>query len=227
MRIDVRDAAKYLGVSSKTIYRWIQQGKAPAYKVGDQYRFERTELFEWALAQRLLPAPELLSDGDGAASAPSLSDCLERGGIIYRVHGDNKKEILENTLKSTRGLDEQSTEPLLEMLLARERLSSTAIGDGIAIPHPRSPLVMYVSQPILSLAFLERPVDYGALDGKPVHALFMLISPTLRAHLRILSSLAHALHEKAFKSAVTRQEGREALLDTLKKIESQVADTTE
>ena len=84
---------------------------------------------------------------------------------------------------------------LLRVLLAREALESTGIGDGIAIPHVRNPVVLHVSRPMITLCFLEQAVDYGALDGKPVNTVFSLISPTVRAHLRLLSRLSFALQD--------------------------------
>jgi mannitol/fructose-specific phosphotransferase system IIA component (Ntr-type) len=84
---------------------------------------------------------------------------------------------------------------LYKVLLARESLGSTGIGDGIAIPHVRNPIVLHLSRPIVTLCFLERPVDFGALDGQPVNTLFTLISPTVRAHLHLLSRLAFTLRD--------------------------------
>ena len=70
--------------------------------------------------------------------------------------------------------------------MARESLGSTGIGDGIAIPHVRNPIVMHIPRPTITLCFLEHPIDFGALDGQPVHTLFTIVSPTVRAHLHLL-----------------------------------------
>ncbi len=94
---------------------------------------------------------------------------------------------------------------VLGLLLAREASASTAIGDGIALPHVRNPIVLHVPRPMLTLCFLERPIDFGALDGKPVNVLFSMICPTMRSHLQTLSRLSYALHDEAFKGAVMRQ----------------------
>jgi PTS system nitrogen regulatory IIA component len=106
------------------------------------------------------------------------------------------------------------------VLLAREALASTGIGDGIAIPHVRSPIVLHVSEPTITLCFLERPVDFAALDGRPVRALFLLVSPTVRAHLSLLSRLAFALRDPGFKDAVARQVVRDDLLAELRRVEA-------
>ena len=109
---------------------------------------------------------------------------------------------------------------LLRVLLARENLQSTGIGDGIAIPHVRNPIVLHVARPMIALCFLEKPVDFGALDGKPVSVLFSLISPTVRAHLRMLSRLSFALSDAGFKNAIIGQASREEILSHARRVEA-------
>ena len=106
--------------------------------------------------------------------------------------------------------------------VAREALASTGVGDGIAIPHVRNPIVLHVPRPTVTLCFLERPVDFGALDGKPVHCLFTLVSPTIRAHLHLLSRLAFALRDPGFHAVVQRQALRDEILTELRRVESAI-----
>jgi PTS system nitrogen regulatory IIA component len=76
------------------------------------------------------------------------------------------------------------------------------------------------SRPAITLCFLEQAVDFGALDGKPVSILFSLISPTVRAHLRLLSRLSFALQDSGFKSAVTRHGSRDEILAEARRVEA-------
>ena len=223
MHLKVREAAELLGVSTKTIYRWIGDKKIPFHQLGDQYLFERAELFEFAIQERLRPSPRLLQEAE-AIDPGNIAECLDKGGIYYRVSGATKHAVLQNALKMINGIEQAAMGPLLDMFLAREQLASTGIGDGIAIPHTRTPLVGYVNRPLLSLSFLETPIDYEALDGKPVQALFVLVSPTIRAHLRILGRLSFALKDTRFKAVVLRRATREAILETLKEIEAGMPD---
>ena len=78
-------------------------------------------------------------------------------------------------------------------LEAREALGSTGVGDGIAIPHVRNPIVLHVVRPFVTLGLLTHPIDFAAMDGKPVHALFMVVSPIVPTHLRILAQLGFVL----------------------------------
>src|SRR5262249_50860940 len=137
-----------------------------------------------------------------ATPLPGLVPALEAGGIYYRMSGGDKEAVLRAIVEHMRLPEEVDREFLFRVLLAREALGSTGIGDGIAIPHVRNPVVLHVPRPSICLCFLERPIEFGSLDGKPVFALFSLVSPTVRAHLHLLSRLSFALHDPRFKEAI-------------------------
>jgi PTS system nitrogen regulatory IIA component len=221
MQLTVRDAAKLLTVSEKTIYRWINQGFLPAYRVQEQYRFNRAELLEWATSRRLNVSAEIFHEPEANPSRlPSLVDALEAGGIVYRVSGADKESVLRAIVQTMRLPDEVDREFLFRVMLAREALCSTAMGEGIAFPHVRNPVVLHVTSPSICLCFLERPVDFGALDRQPVAALFSMVSPTVRAHLHLLSRLSYSLRDPAFKHAITCQASREEILREAVRIEA-------
>jgi len=220
MKLLVKDAARLLNVSEKTIYRWIKQGSIPAYRLNEQYRFNRAELLEWATARRIAVSPEIFREEESeAASLPHLTEALRAGGIHYRIGGSDKASVLHHVVETMRLPEEVAREFLFEVLLAREALGSTALGDGIAIPHVRSPVILHLERPMVTVCFLERAVDFGALDGKPVNVLFTLISPTVRAHLHLLSRLSYALRDPAFKDAVVLQAPREELMAAAERCE--------
>lgn len=220
MNLTVRDAARLLQVSEKSIYRWIRDGAIPAYRISEQYRFNRAELLEWATSRRINVSPEIFAEPqDGESPPPMLSEALRAGGVHYRVGGTDKASVLHAVVDMMNLPDEVDREFLYQVLLAREGLGSTAIGEGIAIPHVRNPIVLHLVRPMVTLSFLERPVDFGALDGQPVTTLFTLISPTVRAHLHLLSRLGFALRDTAFKEAVLHQAPREQIVETLRRVE--------
>lgn len=220
MKLAVRDAARLLNVTEKTIYRWIKQGVIPAYQINDQYRFNRAELLEWATSRKLNVSPDIFAEPEGGdAPPPSLSEALTAGGIHYRIGGTDKASALQAVVDTMKLPEEVDRNFLYQVLLARETLGSTGIGEGIAIPHVRNPIVLHVSRPMVTLCFLERSVDFGALDGQAVSTLFTLISPTVRAHLHLLSRLGFALRDPGFKSAVIQQAPREEIFDALKRAE--------
>jgi PTS system nitrogen regulatory IIA component len=213
MTLTVREAAQLLRVSEKTIYRWIADRRLPARRIGDQLRLSRGELLDWVAANRAEATVELYTEpGEEEVALPSLVEALTSGGVVYRVDGRTRDEVLLAAVQATRLPEGVSTDFVFEVLRAREQLASTAVGEGIAIPHPRHPLVLHVPEPRITLCFLEEPVDFGAVDGQPVFALFLLLSPSVRAHLHLLGRLAFALRQPGFARAVRKQAGRSVLL---------------
>jgi nitrogen PTS system EIIA component len=213
MQIDVREAARLLTISEKTVYRWIRRGTLPAYRINGQYRFSRAELLEWATARRINVAPDIFSD-EGAAEGqlPTLEDAIRAGGIHYRVGGGTREEVLAQVVGLMQLPAEVDRGFLLSVLLARESLGSTGIGDGIAIPHVRNPIVLHIPRPAVTLCFLEQAIEFGAIDGAPVRTLFTLVSPTVRAHLHLLSRLAWALRRPEFRDPIAAAAARDEIL---------------
>lgn len=224
MQLTVRDVATLLNVSERTIYRWIKEKTIPAYRISEQYRFHRAELLEWATSRRIGVSAEIFRDADDASvRMPSLSEALLAGGIVYRLVGTDKESVLGAAVEAMHLPDEVDREQLLRVLVAREALASTGIGDGIAIPHVRNPIVLHVPRATITLCFLEKPVDFGALDGQPVHCLFTMVSPTVRAHLHLLSRLAFALRDPGFQGVIRRQGLRDEILAELRRVETSLA----
>jgi PTS system nitrogen regulatory IIA component len=220
MQLTVREVAKILNVSEKTVYRWIQQGSLPAQRVNDQYRLNRAELLEFATSRRIEVSAQLFEGAEsGEGAPPGFLEALTAGGIHYEVGGEDKESALRAAVEAMALPVESDRALLLQVLLAREDLASTGVGDGVAIPHARSPIVLRVQRPAITLCFLRKAIDFDAVDGKPVHCLFTLVSPTVRSHLHLLSRLAFALRDPAFKKAIERRAPREEILEAARRVE--------
>jgi PTS system nitrogen regulatory IIA component len=224
LQLTVRDLSKFFEVSEATVTRWIKQRGLPAQHVGGQYRFNRAEILEWATANRVKVSVKLFDALETDAElVPSLSEALEAGGVFYKVPDTTKERALRGLVQVLPLPDGIDRELLLRLFLAREASASTAIGDGIAIPHVRNPIVLHVARPMITLCYLEGPIDFGALDGKPVHVLFSLICPTTRSHLQLLARLSFALHDARFKEVVLRQGTSEEILQGARRVEAGLA----
>ena len=220
MQLTVKEVAAMLNFSEKTIYRWIKKKNIPFYRINDQLRFNRAELLEWATSKRIPVSVEIFKDKEqGSTSLPSLTDALKAGGIAYRVGGGDQAAVLHTIVGLMNLPDEVDREFLYEVLLARETLGSTGVGEGIAIPHVRNPVVLHIQKPSVTLCFLEKAIDFKAIDGVPVNILFTLISPTVRAHLHLLSRIGYLLRNADFKYALKKQESREVLMELVSRIE--------
>jgi PTS system nitrogen regulatory IIA component len=197
MQLTVKQAAQFLDVAEEQIHAWIDEGEIPFSREHGLVRFNEAELLEWATARRLRPSH--------AEGAPSLAEALSLGGVHEGLSGADREAALRAAMERMPLGPGMDRETLVEVMLAREAAGSTAVGDGIAIPHVRAPIVQNGVRPAIALCTLAQPVDFGARDGKPVHTLFLLATPTVNAHLQILARLAAALHDREFKSAVLRR----------------------
>jgi len=218
MKLRVKDVVAFFHVSEKTIYRWVSQEKLPFHRINNQYRFNRSELLEWATSNRIPIPPQLMKEPEDAV-IPSLAEALETGGIYYRVEGRDKPAVLNSVVKILSLPQEVDREFLYQVLLARESLGSTGIGGGIAIPHVRNPITLHVARPLIALCFLEDPINFEAIDGEAVHTLFTIVSPTTKAHLNLLSKLSFGLRASEFADAVSRIDSREHILQAARKLD--------
>ena len=223
MQLSVKDAAALLNVSDETIYKWVRQEVLPSHTINEQVRFNRAELLEWATSRNLQVSPDLFqAEETGKANLPTLTEALKVGGVNYRVAGSDQSSVLRaivNLLKLPETVDREF---LYQVLQARESLGSTGVGNGIAIPHVRNPVVLHVSQPTVTLCFLQTPIDFHAVDGKPVNILFTLISPTVKIHLHLLSRLGFILRNPDVKAALGRQAPADELLTLLASAEEAI-----
>ena len=223
MQLNVREVSKLLKVSERKVYDWIKRGILRADRVNDQYRLHRSDLLEQTSSREIdIPAQIFEAPSAAGVSIYPLADALQAGGIFYGLQGDDKAAVLSavvNSLALPSNIDRAS---LAQLLLAREALGSTAIGEGIAIPHVRRPILLNASRPAISLCFLEKPVDFGAFDGQSVFVIFLLISPTARIHLHLLSRLSFALHDSRLKGALVRRAPREEIIADFERVERAV-----
>jgi PTS system nitrogen regulatory IIA component len=224
MELTAREAAKLLDVTPDTLHQWIKHRGLPAHRLNEHYRFNQTQLLEWATAEGIALSPQSFRELRGAAQprAPMLTQALELGGIFYDLPGKDMRMVLNELVHRLSLPQEIDRTFLLRMLLARERLGSTGIGEGIAVPHVRNPIVLRVPTALVLLAFLHQPVDFHAVDGKPVSILFTLITPTVHTHLTLLSRLAFLLHDAALRQSLNQRASREVILTHFSRLEAQL-----
>jgi len=190
---------RLLGVTEEDLFRMIKEKQLPVCKVHGQYRFNRDDVLEWAIAQRRAVATAATPP---AEALPGLAEALRAGGVYREIAGGDKRSVLTSALSAIRLSPTADRAMLVQMLLAREAMASTGIGEGIAIPHVRNPVILTLDRPLVALCYLARPVEFGALDGKPVHSLFLLFTTSTRGHLHLLSRLMFALRDERFHAAL-------------------------
>ncbi|HBG04655.1 MAG: PTS fructose transporter subunit IIA [Geobacteraceae bacterium GWC2_58_44] len=220
MLMKASEVAALLNKEEGAVIRWIKKEKLPAALVKGSYRINRVDLLEWATEHGIKVPPELFAAAQADIRLPTLFEALEAGGVHCGVPGADKLSVLRNVVNLLKLPPQMDPEFLLQVLLAREALGTTAVGDGIAIPHVRNPILLQNKPaPAISLCFLESPIDFGALDGKPVRILFMLTSPTVKVHLHLLSRLAYALHDGQFRATLNHACDPVGILEAARRFE--------
>lgn len=221
MKLTVHDAAKLLNTTERTVYRWIKEGDIPCQRVNDHYRFHRSELLEWATARGMVTAVDAVPPSRPMSEVPlpSFAAAIEVGGVHYHVEGSDRESVLRAIVSRMPLQDPEDRELLFDVMLAREALGSTGVGDGIAIPHVRSPVILHTREPSVTLCFLDQPVDFRAIDGKPVHTFFSLVTLTIRSHLYLLSRLSAALQDPGFKQAILDRAPAPEILAQAKRVD--------
>jgi nitrogen PTS system EIIA component len=223
MLMKASEVAGLLHKDEHTVLKWIKKENLPAILVRGIYRINRVDLLEWATEHGITVPPELFAQAEADFALPSLSSALEAGGVHCGVPGDDKLSVLRSVVNLLKLPPQMDPEFLLQVLLAREALGTTAVGDGIAIPHVRNPILLQNRPaPAITLCFLENAIDFGALDGKPVRILFMLTSPTVMVHLHLLSRLAYALHDPGFRATLNLACDPVGIIEAARHFERQV-----
>ncbi|MBX9923899.1 MAG: PTS sugar transporter subunit IIA [Rhabdochlamydiaceae bacterium] len=234
MDLKIKDVAELLSVSETTIRRWLIGGKIPAYRLNHQYRFSRIEIENWMMSCKLdleedaqiYPLEEKEADDAPLAKTGtqqfSLFRALVKGDVLTDVPGKTKEEVIRNSMKAVAprlGLD---VELVTELLLDRERLMSTALNCGVAVPHPRE-FIFKGSEDRVIMAFPSDPVDFQALDKQPIHTLFFLFSSHDKRHLHLLAKIAHLSGSLESLDFLKSRPSKEAALAFIKNWEGKIS----
>jgi PTS system nitrogen regulatory IIA component len=219
MQLTIRQAASYFGVQEGTVRQWITSRGLPVHRVNERQLLNAIEVWEWAVEQGIPVSRTLLDQARRTPErVPPLAELLEAGGIHRGITGRDKADVLESVVRHLPLPPDVDRDHLLAVLEAREAMGSTGIGDGIAIPHVRNPILLHVSRPMVSLFLLDRPVDFDSIDGRPVHAIFLVVSSGVPSHLRILAELGLALRDSELRRLLQVRAPDHELMDRIREL---------
>lgn len=123
-----------------------------------------------------------------------LSDLLVIDAVLPRLKTANKKQALQEMAAKAAALTSRDERDIFETLMQREKLGSTGVGHGVAIPHGKLP---GLDRLVGVFALLDRPIDFDSLDGEPVDVVFLLLAPESAGadHLKALARIARVLRD--------------------------------
>lgn len=144
-----------------------------------------------------------------------LLDILDRDCIEADIKSKGKKEVIEELAGMVSAREGMDLEELVSVLEEREKLGSTAIGDGVAIPHGK---LKGLDQLVASFGRSVKGVDFESIDGKPTHIFFLLIAPenTAGIHLKALARISRLLKDKKFRENLLKAKTADDLFEIIK-----------
>lgn len=153
-----------------------------------------------------------------------IGDFLCSKAVSADIKATVKKEVIEeliDLLVKAGAIDKKIRTKLIETLLAREALGSTAIGQGIAIPHGKCE---HVNKLTAALGISRKGVDFESLDGEPAYIFFLLVAPINSAgpHLKALARISRLLKDKFFRESLKSAQDEKTVLNLLTQEEGQV-----
>jgi len=184
----LEEVAEYLQVSQKSILRMAQSGKIPAAKVASQWRFMRSVVDDWLMAQMEIPSVRSSASVREPPKMPPLREVIPVDLMNIEITPDTKENVLKQLiepLRKTRLL--RQNRRFLEALVAREKIVSTAIGHGIAIPHPHRPMPGVFKEARVVLGICREGTDFQSLDHQRTYIFFLLCAPGEDVQLRLLT----------------------------------------
>ncbi len=194
--LTTQELATYMKLNEKTILKMAQKGELPGVRVGSQWRFHLVAIDRY-LQKDIMHTTEdeldsILSTTDHVIP---LSRLLDKSLIELNLKAKDKEGVLDEIVEIADAAGVISDrEQLLEELKSREEMLSTAVGNGIALPHPRKPNPTWFKKPNILMARSEKGVDFDSPDNKKVHLFFMTCAPSMMVHLRLMAKISKLLH---------------------------------
>jgi len=148
----------------------------------------------------------------------NIGDLILRGGVIGNVDANTPFEVYEQIKTKIRLPKSVTPDILQEGLSARERVLSTAVGRGIALPHCRDILLSGSDEQQITVVYLKEPIDMNAPDGRKVDTMFVLLTSNSQSHLQVLSRLAGLIKDDSFVELLRSRASAEELADAANKI---------
>jgi PTS system nitrogen regulatory IIA component len=202
--MDIEQLATYLHRDVRDVSKLASRGHLPGQKVAGQWRFARAEINQWIETQMPSYSDEQLSaledrhapEGDDELLVVTLltEPCIAvpmRAG----TRGSAQRELVRLAEQSTHVYDREA---LLEAIMQREELMTTALPNGVAIPHPRRPLPHSLGDSIMAFGRSASGIPFGAERGVLTDVFFLVCCRDEKTHLRVLARLSRLMLRPGF-----------------------------
>ncbi len=194
------EVADYLKVAEKTVQRMIGRAEIPCAKVGGQWRFMRRVIDQWLIGRMGAGTESATAAPASRNASPPLSELTRRAWILPELEPGEPRELLDALIAPwcAEGII-QNRAAYLNGLLARESMTTTVIGEGIAVPHLRQPDENPAAGPLLAIGRCPAGTTFGTSDDSIVHLFFLPMTRSEVVHVRLLAQLARLARQESFR----------------------------
>jgi len=204
-QLTLSELATYLGRDQRDLQKLAERGRMPGRRVGGDWQFHTSEIDQWLESQMLDYSDSELdavvrshtsSEVDAAVPVTSL---IQIETVAIPLEGRTKRSVLEH-LVEVAGRTWKIWEPavVLNAILEREEMMSTALDNGVALPHPRLPLPDAVGEPVVAFGRLSSGIPFGAANNSLTDLLFLIVCKDSKTHLQVLARLSRMLQQPTF-----------------------------
>ncbi|WP_427194506.1 PTS sugar transporter subunit IIA [Treponema denticola] len=195
--LTIEEVARYLRVSERTVYEWAQKGEIPAGKIGTVWRFKKDDIESW-VDERLASSKTSVTKQHKIVTENFLSP----DRVVLLDYASKHDVLVMMSEVLAKAPQVKNSAELLDAILKREALMSTAVGRGIAIPHVR---LSSVTDLVMAVGISKRDIlDFDAVDGNPVRLVFMIAAANNQHdyYLQTISHFSAKLRNEELKSSL-------------------------
>jgi len=154
-----------------------------------------------------------------SAKSMNLFTLLDEQTVLPNLKAENKEQVISDLIDTLKGkLDAETVESIRESVFERERIMSTGVGKGLAIPHCKTKAV---DQNYAAFARLESPLDFNSIDNEPVQIIFLLIGPDNNhsQHIKLLSRISRLMNSASFHDKILNSQTSEVIIEAFQEEE--------
>ncbi|MCD6102098.1 MAG: PTS sugar transporter subunit IIA [Candidatus Cloacimonetes bacterium] len=210
--LTIQEVAEMLKISPETVLNLLSQKEIKGIKVGNQWRFMRSDIEQWQTAQER-PNVEKIALENVVSRFFSF---MNSDFILMDLKAENRFEVLAEMAefaKKNKVCTKQSW--LFDMLSKRERLISTGIGNGIAFLHPRRVFPEKIGFSGVLLGISRKGIDFRAMDNCPVNLFILILMKSEQQHLFTLSYLSQLFRDESLREKIIKAKSKKTILELL------------
>ena len=223
---DEQSLATFLHLTPGQVRKMADRGKLPGRRVGSQWRFSQAEIHEWfeqrigASDQQELDQVERMLNNNPrdhrSLETITVSDLLAVDNVYIPFLVRTKKSVIQRICDQTAATG-RLWDPvkMAEALFSREELHPTALGNGVALLHPRRPMASIIGDPFLALGITSSGIPFGGPRGCLTDVFFLIGSTSEPVHLRVLARLSRLLQQPEFLPSLREADSADAAYDLI------------